>query len=549
MVKRLNEQPAWLALSRHRRVMAELPLRGLFERDPHRFERFSLELEDLLLDYSKNRISGETLELLFALARQCALEERREQLFAGKPVNVTEGRAALHTALRDPGPGFGPAAGGDLARQIGECNSRMQELVADVRAGRYRGATGEPITDVVNLGIGGSDLGPRLAVEALARPADGPCVHFVANVEGSELAEVFRRCNPQRTLFLVVSKSFATAETLSNAAQAAQWCRSALGETKDWQRHFIAITANFERARAFGLQPAAVLPIWDWVGGRYSLWSAVGLAAAMAIGMERFRELLAGAHAMDRHFRQAPLGENIPVVLGLLDVWYVTFLGVRALAIIAYTERLRRLPAYLQQLIMESNGKSVTLDGPAVAWPTAPVIWGLTGTPAQHAFFQALHQGTEMIPVDFIGVVGRVAERAGDSAQAMANLIAQSQALMRGRSAEESRAQLEREGLECRRIDALVPHRVCPGGRPSNCILLRELTPRSLGMLLAMYEHRTFVQSVIWGINGFDQWGVELGKQIAAELGPVLAGHGSVMPDIDSSSRGLIRRFRDWSSD
>lgn len=548
-MKRLNEQPAWLSLSRHRRVMAELSPRSLFERDPHRFERFSLELDGLLLDYSKNRISGETLDLLVSLAQQCALEERREQLFAGGSVNATQGRAELHTALRDPESGLGPEAGGDLARQIRECNNRMQQLVADVRASRYHGATGEPITDVVNLGVGGSELGSRLAVEALAGSADGPRMHFVANVEGSELGEVFRHCIPQRTLFLVVSKSFATVETLGNAAQAIQWCRSALSGVEGWQRHFIPITANFERAQDLGLEPASALPIWDWVGGRYSIWSAAGLAIAMAIGMERFRELLAGARAMDRHFQQAPLGENIPVVLGLLDVWHITFLGVRALAVIPYTERLRRLPAYLQQLIMESNGKSVTLDGQAVAWSTAPVVWGLAGTPAQHAFFQALHQGTETVPVDFIGVIGRVAGSVGDSTQAVANLIAQSQALMHGRSAEEVRAQMEREGLDQQRIDALIAHRVCPGGRPSNCILLRELTPHSLGMLLAMYEHRTYVQSVIWGINAFDQWGVELGKQIAAELGPMLAGHNDTVADLDSSTRGLVRRFRDWSSD
>ena len=548
-MKRLNEQPAWLSLSRHRRVMDELSLRGFFERDPHRFERFSIELDGLFLDYSKNRISGETLDLLFSLARQCALEEHRERLFAGEPVNVTEGRAALHTALRAPVPGASVAGDDARAREIRECRSRMQRLVDEVRGGRYLGASGEAITDVVNLGIGGSDLGPRLAVEALGYATDGPRVHFVANVEGSELSEVFRRCAPQRTLFLIVSKSFDTAETLTNARHAMQWCRSALGEAADWHRHFIAVTANLERVREMELEPASALPMWDWVGGRYSLWSAVGLAVAMAIGMERFQEMLAGADIMDRHFQDAPFAENIPVILGLLDVWYVTFLGMPALAIIAYTERLRRLPAYLQQLVMESNGKSVTLDGQAVAWRTAPVIWGLTGTPAQHAFFQALHQGTEIVPVDFIGVINRVAgEGAGDSTQAVANLIAQSQALMRGRSAEEVRTQMEAKGLDQTRIAALIPHRVCAGGRPSNVILLRELTPRSFGMLLAMYEHRTYVQSVIWGVNAFDQWGVELGKQIALELGPLLAGEDKPATDTDSSTRGLVRRFRDWSS-
>jgi glucose-6-phosphate isomerase len=384
-------------------------------------------------------------------------------------------------------------------------------------------------------------------VEALAPWADGPRVHFVANLDGVELDRVFAAVDPETTLFIVVSKSFGTAETVTNGEQAMAWFRRCCDHPEGLRRHFIAVTANTEKVASLGLDPDAVLPMWDWVGGRYSVWSAVGVSVAMAIGMAAFDRMLEGAHAMDRHFQEAPLAENIPVILGMLSVWNSTFFGMRSQAIVSYTERLKSLPPYLQQLIMESNGKSVTRDGEAVDWPTVPVIWGFTGTPAQHAFFQALHQGTEVVPVDFIGVAQPVVSDAGDSEQLAANLFAQSQALMRGRREDELAAEMREHGIADDQIAALAPARACPGGRPSNTVLLGGLDPRRFGMLLAMYEHRTFVEGVVWGINSFDQWGVELGKVLAGDILPSVRGECEP-GEVDSSTRGLINRFRRWHS-
>jgi glucose-6-phosphate isomerase len=546
-VKRLKDLPGWLPLVRHRRVMETLTLRSLFERDPHRFTRFSLEHDGLLLDYSKNRISGETIDLLAALARQANLESARDAMFGGSIVNPSERRPALHTALRDPDDTPLVVEGEDLRPVIRDTERRVAELVEGVRSGSYTGTTGKRITDVVNIGIGGSDLGPRLAVEALEPWHDGPRVHFVANVDGVELDRVFRHLDPESTLFLVVSKSFGTPETMTNAEQAMAWFAERVTDAQALGKHFIPVTANVDKVVQLGLDPERVLPMWDWVGGRYSLWSAVGLAIAMAVGMTRYREMLDGAHSMDRHFREAPLEKNIPAILGLLSLWHVNIFGLRSLAIVSYTERLARLPAYLQQLIMESNGKSVDRSGQPVHWETVPVIWGQTGTVGQHAFFQALHQGTEVVPVDFIGVAGALAETAGDGAQLAANLFAQSQALMAGRTVEEVRAEMTQQGADAERIDELAAARACPGDRPSTTVLLRDLTPHRFGMLLAMYEHRTFVEGHLWGINSFDQWGVELGKVLAKGVQPATAGEAE-LPDVDASTRGLIRRFREWRS-
>ncbi len=544
-VKRLKDLPGWLPLVRHRRVMETLPLRSLFERDPHRFTRFSLEHDGLLLDYSKNRLSGETVDLLVALAEQADLAGAREKMFGGGVVNPSEGRPALHTALRDPGDDPIRVNGEDLRPIIRDTAARISELVEGVRSGTYLGATGKAITDVVNIGIGGSDLGPRLAIEALGPWCDGPRVHFVANVDGVELDRVFRTVDPERTLFLVVSKSFGTPETMTNAGQAMAWFGQRVRDTDALGRHFIPVTANVDKVVQLGLDPQRVLPMWDWVGGRYSLWSAVGLAIAMAVGMERYREMLDGAHSMDRHFRDAPPAKNIPVILGLLSLWHVNIFGLRSQAIVSYTERLARLPAYLQQLIMESNGKSVDRVGKPVEWATVPVIWGQTGTVGQHAFFQALHQGTEVVPVDFIGVAGVRAEEAGDPAQLAANLFAQSQALMAGRTPDEVREEMAQTGEDAARIEELAAARACPGDRPSNTVLLRDLSPYRFGMLLAMYEHRTFVEGHLWGINSFDQWGVELGKMLAKGVQPATAGEAD-LPDVDASTRGLIQRYREW---
>jgi glucose-6-phosphate isomerase len=541
----LTEQHGWLPLVRHRKVMSELSLRSLFERDPHRFGRFSVEHDGLLLDYSKNRVTSETVELLVQLARECGVEAFRDAMFSGGEVNPSEHRAALHTALRDPGEAPLEVEGANIRPEIRDTMERMANLAAEIRGGDFTGSTGRAITDVVNIGIGGSDLGPRLAVEAMAPWHDGPRVHFVANADGWEMAQVFREVDPETTLFLVVSKSFGTPETMANAHQAMAWVRQQLGADTDLSRHFLAITANTERVQSLGLDTERVLPMWDWVGGRYSLWSGVGLIIAVAVGMERFRELLAGAHSMDRHFQQAPLDENIPAIMGLLSVWNITLFGMRAQAIVPYTERLGHLPSYLQQLIMESNGKSVDREGKPVDWPTVPVIWGQTGTPGQHAFFQALHQGTEVVPVDFVGVAGPVADEAGDPAQVTANLVAQSQALMQGKTTDEAREEMRRSGMDEARIEELAAARTFPGGRPSNTLLLQDLSPHRLGMLIAAYEHRTVTEAAIWGVNPFDQWGVELGKELANNLLPAIRD-GAELPDVDASTRGLIDQVRHW---
>jgi len=541
----LTEQPGWLPLVRHRKVMSELALRSLFERDPHRFGRFSIEHDGLLLDYSKHHVTSETMELLVQLARECGVVSQRDAMFAGDEVNPSEHRAALHTALRDPDDSPLEVDGSDVRPEIRDTLERMGQLVSGIRDGSYTGTSGKAITDVVNIGIGGSDLGPRLAVEAMAPWADGPRVHFVANADGWDMEQVFREVDPETTLFLVVSKSFGTPETMANAHQAMDWFRQRLGSDADLAKHFLAITANTEKVQALGLDTERVLPMWDWVGGRYSLWSGVGMSIAVAVGMDCFRAMLAGAHSMDRHFQQAPLSENIPAVMGLLSVWNTTFFGLRAHAVVPYTERLGHLPSYLQQLIMESNGKSVDRQGRPLDWPTVPVIWGQTGTPGQHAFFQALHQGTETVPVDFIGVAAPVAEEAGDPAQVTANLVAQSQALMQGKTADEAREEMRQKGMDAERVEELAAARSFPGGRPSNTLLLRDLSPHRLGMLIATYEHRTFVEATIWGINPFDQWGVELGKELANNLLPAVRD-GAALPEVDASTRGLVEQVRHW---
>lgn len=545
----LKDLPSWTALLRHRRALQDVSLRELFERDPGRFERFSAEGPGCLLDYSKNRITHETLDLLAALADERGLEGRRDALFAGETVNPSEGRPALHTALRAPAAPPLRVGGEDVAATVHATLERMAGLAEAVRSGERTGATGKPLTDVISIGIGGSDLGPRLALEALAPLADGPRVHFVANVDGVELERALAACDPERTLVLVVSKSFGTQETMRNAEQAMAWLRAGVAAADVLARQVIGITANLERVRALGLDPELTLPMWDWVGGRYSLWSAVGFAVMLAVGPANFRALLDGAHAMDRHFREAPLARNLPVILGSLSVWYASAFGLRSQAVVPYSERLARLPAHLQQLLMESNGKSVTLTGERVASETVPVIWGQTGTPSQHAFFQALHQGTDTVPVDFIGVAAPTAGEHGDPEALTANLVAQSQALMRGRGADEIRAELAGGGVaEGAELDAAVAARVCPGNRPSNTLLLRDLAPERLGALIALYEHRAFVEGTLWGINSFDQWGVELGKQLASDLLPAVRGEVDPPADADASTRGLVAAYRKWRS-
>jgi glucose-6-phosphate isomerase len=526
-MRALTATPAWQALHDQRSSIRTLSIARLFDDDPQRFVAFSLEVDGLLLDYSKQPLTRATRDALLALAEARDVAGQRDRMLAGAPVNASEDRAALHTALRVPdgAAGWADAATTDAVQTA---RQQMRELADAVRAQRRTGATGEPIEHVINIGIGGSDLGPRLVLEALAPIADGPAVHFVANVDGVELEQTLACCNPARTLVLVVSKSFGTAETMANAHEVMAWLRRRVPADDVLEQQVIPITANLDRVRALGLDPAAALPMWDWVGGRYSLWSAVGLAIMLGIGPAGFDALLAGAHGMDRHFAEAPPPSNMPLILALLSVLNGTLLGRRSQAVVPYTERLGRLSAYLQQLVMESNGKSVDREGQTVDLPTAAAIWGQTGTPGQHAFFQALHQGSDVVPVDFIGVVRPVAGEHGDPLELTANLLAQSQALMLGHT------------------EAGVPDASrCPGNRPSNTLLLDALTPARLGALIALYEHRTFVEAAIWGINPFDQFGVELGKGLARDLKPLIAG-GQATDGVDGSTAGLVACYRRW---
>lgn len=512
--------PAWQALVEKRDRIANQSLQALFAADPQRFEHYSIHAAGIWFDASKQPLDAELLGDLVALAEARELPRWREALFSGERINETEGRAALHTALR--------AADEATLPEVKAARERMASLAEAIRSGEWQSITGAPITDVINIGIGGSDLGPRLAVDALAPLADGPRIHFVANIDGVEMARTLAQCDPRSTLVLVASKSFGTSETLANAHEAMAWLRRDLADDAAISRQVIGITADPAHVRSLGLDPDLALPLWDWVGGRYSLWSTVGFSVMLAIGPKAFEALLSGAAAMDQHFSEAPLSRNMPVLQGLLSVLHGTLLGRRSQAVVPYTERLRYLPAYLQQLVMESNGKSVDRSGQPLSLPAAAAIWGQTGTPAQHAFFQALHQGTEVIPVDFIGVASPVAGERGEPLELAANLFAQSQALMQGTS-----------------VDPERPAAYCPGNRPSNTLLLHRLDPAGLGALIALYEHRTFVEAVVWGINPFDQYGVELGKRLARDLRPLLGG-GAASMDVDGSTAGLVRQFLAW---
>ncbi len=542
MTTALTRLPAWQALSDHRQVAASFSLRELFAHDPARFDKFSLNHEGLLLDYSKHLVTGDTLRLLTDLAHQRQLPDWIAHLFGGEKINITENRAALHTALRAEHQVV--LDGQNIAADVAQTLDSMGRFCETVRSGRLKGFSGRAFTDIVSIGIGGSSLGPALAVEALAPYAASQFrVHFVSNVDAAHLAATLAPLNPETTLFIVASKTFTTLETLANAHSARDWLLAKAGNAGATARHFVAVTANTSAAREFGIAPESVFGFWDWVGGRYSLWSAIGLPVALAIGMERFRELLAGARGMDEHFRSAPLEANMPVILGLLGVWYINFFGTTSHAVLPYDQTLRLLPAYLQQLEMESNGKRVARDGSALDYATAPVIWGAAGTDGQHSFFQLLHQGTQLITADFIGCCETHYPLNEHHTMLLANCFAQSEALMRGLTAGEAEAMMREQGLPENRICDLLPHRVFPGNRPSTTILLKKLEPRTLGALIALYEHKVFVQSVIWDINAFDQWGVELGKQFANRILPELATSAPVSSH-DASTNGLINFFK-----
>jgi glucose-6-phosphate isomerase len=512
-------------------------LRTLFAEDPKRGERLSCEAAGLHLDYSKNRVTDETLRLLLELAESASLRARREAMFRGDKINASEGRAVLHVALRAPRGESIVVDGVDVVPGVHAVLDRMAAFSERVRSGAWKGHTGRPIRNVVSIGIGGSDLGPAMAYEALRHYSDRRLrVGFVSNVDGTDFAETTRELDPAETLFVVCSKTFTTLETLTNARTARAWLVGALGDEAAVARHFVAVSTNAAEVAKFGIDLGNMFEFWDWVGGRYSYDSAIGLALMIAIGPERFREMLAGFRAMDEHFRSAPFERNLPVLLGLLGVWYTDFFGAETHAVLPYDQYLRRLPAYLQQLDMESNGKSVGLDGLAVAWQTGPVLWGQAGTNGQHAFYQLLHQGTRLVPCDFIGFRRSLNPLGRHHELLLANLIAQTEALAFGRTAEEVAA----EGVPPHQV----PHRTCPGNRPTNTLLAEALTPATLGALVALYEHKVFVQGSIWGIDSFDQWGVELGKVLAQRIADELAGEAEPALAHDSSTNALIRRVR-----
>jgi glucose-6-phosphate isomerase len=536
--------PAWRALAEHAAQMKSVQLRELFAADPDRFNRFSIRFEDVLLDFSKNRITAETFGLLLDLARAAGLEAWRERLLTGEKINATEGRAVLHTALRNRSGTPIKVDSQDVMPGIQDVLDRIERFTDAVRTGAWRGWTGQRITDVVNIGIGGSDLGPRMVARALEPFAEpGRRVHFVANVDPADLALTLRRLDPERTLVVVASKTFTTQETMTNAASARDWLLAKLVDPRAVAKHFVAVSTNAQAVSAFGIDTANMFGFWDWVGGRYSVWSAIGLPVALHLGFARFRELLEGAHAMDRHFAAAPLEQNLPVVMGLLGVWYRDFLGAATHAVLPYDQNLDRFAAHLQQLDMESNGKSVDRSGQRVDYLTGPVIWGEPGTNGQHAFYQLLHQGTELIPCDFLAAARNLTPLGDHHPKLLANFLAQTQALAFGKTEAEARAELEAQGLKGAALEALLPHKVFPGNRPSNSLLYRELTPHRLGSLVALYEHKVFVQGVVWNVNSFDQWGVELGKQLASRILPELTGAGGT--EQDASTRGLIDYYKE----
>ncbi|MFT3813917.1 MAG: glucose-6-phosphate isomerase [Acidovorax sp.] len=522
----LTQLPAWQALADHRDALAGTPIRALFERDPERASRFSLEAAGLFVDYSKHPVVGETLSHLTALARATGVQARRDAMFSGERINTTEQRPVLHVALRDRSGTPRIVDGVDVAPQVAAVLAQMRAFCAAVRGGAWRGHTGREITDVVNIGIGGSDLGPKMVCEAL-KPYAHPrlAMHFVSNVDGADIAAVLAQANPETTLFIVASKTFTTRETLVNAHTARAWLLAGGASEAAVARHFVAVSTNAAAVAAFGIDTANMFAFWDWVGGRYSLWSAIGLPIALAVGMEGFEQLLDGAHAMDNHFAQAPLERNLPVLLALLGIWQQNFLGAASQLIAPYDDRLHRLPAYLQQLDMESNGKSVTRAGARVDYATGAVIWGEPGTNGQHAFYQLVHQGTAIIPSDFIVCMRPHHGLAEHHDILVANCFAQAEALMNGAPS------------------ATEPHRHFEGNRPTTTICLDRLDPASLGALIALYEHKVFVQGVVWDINSFDQWGVELGKKLAVAIEKELAAPGAVHTH-DGSTNQLINRYK-----
>jgi glucose-6-phosphate isomerase len=555
----LTQSPAWRALASHHAALRDVTMRDLFAKDPERFPRLTLEVEEMLVDYSKHRITDQTLKLLFDLAAQARVQEWQAKMFGGEKINRTENRAVLHVALRNRSNRPILVDGKDVMPEVNAVLAKMRAFTDSVRSGAWKGHTGKRITDIVNIGIGGSDLGPAMASQALT-PYWHPEMraHFVSNVDGTHLAEALRHVSPEQTLFIVASKTFTTQETLLNARSARAWLVEKLGTEAAVPKHFVAVSTATEEVKRFGIDPENMFVFWDWVGGRYSLWSAVGLSIELLVGADRFEEMLAGGHAMDGHFRSAPIERNAPILLAMLGIWYANFFGAETHAILPYDQYMSRFPAYFQQGDMESNGKRVDRDGQFIEdYTTGPIVWGEPGTNGQHAFYQLIHQGTRLVPCDFLAPLETHNPMGKHHEVLLANFFAQTEALMRGKTPEEARAELEAQKLPDgtspatpergqdidERVRELVPHKSFPGNRPTTSILVPRITPRTLGMLIALYEHKIFVQGIVWNIFSFDQFGVELGKQLAKKIEPELERPG-VVASHDASTNGLINRYK-----
>lgn len=542
-MSKLTLSPAWQALSAHFVTMQSMHMRQMFQDDPRRFEKFTVQLGDLFFDYSKNRINEETVALLVKLAEQSELPAYIERMFRGEKINNTEGRAALHTALRNRSGCPVLVDGKNVMPDVQRVLGLMRRFCDAVRNAEHVGHTGKAIRDIVNIGIGGSDLGPLMACEALKPFADQRLrVYFVSNIDASHLCETLKKVDAETTLFIVSSKTFTTQETLTNARSARAWLVEQLGDEQAVAKHFAAVSTNLEATSKFGINPSNVFEFWDWVGGRYSLWSAIGLPIALYLGMDRFEELLGGGHMIDEHFRHAPLDKNIPVLMALLGIWYGNFFHAESNAVFPYDQYMHRFTAYLQQLDMESNGKGVDREGQVVDYDTGMEVWGEPGSNGQHAFYQLIHQGTRLIPSDFIAPMHSQNPLGEHHAILIANCFAQTEALMVGKTEEQARAELVAQGLSGEALAALLPHKIFPGNKPTNTLLIQQLDAHTLGMLVALYEHKVFVQSVIWNINPFDQWGVELGKQLAAKILKELPDSAATAPH-DASTSGLIEYY------
>jgi glucose-6-phosphate isomerase len=541
----ITGSPAWKALAAHYPSASKLHLRDLFQQDPGRFEKFSARFEDILLDFSKNRITDETFRLLLGLAQQADVRGWAEKMFNGEKINTSEDRAVLHIALRNRSNRPILVDGKDVMPEVNRVLAHMRQFSEAIRNGTWTGYTGKRITDIVNIGIGGSDLGPVMITEALKPYSKRDLhVHFVSNVDGTHIAETLRELDPETTLFIIASKTFTTQETITNALSAKQWFLAKAKDEKAVAKHFVALSTNTEEVKKFGIDPANMFEFWDWVGGRYSSWSAIGLSIAVAIGMDNFDELLTGGHVMDEHFRSAPYEKNLPVILAVLGIWYDDFFDAQTQAILPYDQYMHRFPAYFQQGDMESNGKSVQRDGTPCDYQTGPIIWGEPGTNGQHAFYQLIHQGTKLVPCDFLAPIETHNPVGEHHVILLSNFFAQTEALMRGKTADEVRAELKGSKLSPEALEKLIPQKTFPGNRPTNSILFQKLTPRTLGMLIALYEHKIFTQGIIWNINSFDQWGVELGKQLAKAILPELKSPGKVTSH-DSSTSGLINYYKE----